>query len=168
MKKFNKERTDRLLEYAGKGDRGAISELRKLFNAKPFLWEQVGNMAFQAERSLVNLATGDNAVLKQATHKKLNAMKEELAGSAPTPLEQLLVERVVATWLQVHYADAIYAQNISAISLKQGDYYQERQDRAHRRFMSAIRTLAQIRRLLIPPVQVNIGNQQVNAAQVVT
>jgi len=164
----NEQRTARLLEYAGKGDRAAISELRELFNAKPSLWEIVGNLATQAECTLVKVASADNTLAKEAMYKKLKAMKEELAGSAPTPLEQLLVERVVACWFQVHYADVIYTQNMKGISLEQGNYYQQRQDRAHRRYMSAIRTLAQVRRLLIPPVQVNIGNQQVNAAQVIT
>jgi hypothetical protein len=31
-------------------------------------------------------------------------------GPDPSPLEKLLVGRVVAGWLQVHYADAPYAQ----------------------------------------------------------
>ncbi len=176
MKKFKtNDRTDReeqrvlrLLRYAGKGDRAAISELRELFNSKPAQWEMIGNMATQAECSLVKVASGDNKVVKEAIYKKLTAMKKELAGSAPTPLERLLVERVVACWLQVHYADFIYTQHMNKFTLEQGYYYQQRQDRAHRRYMSAIRTLAQVRRLLIPPVQVNIGNQQVNAAQVNT
>ena len=165
MKKFNQQKTAKLLEYAGKGDKAAISEMRKQFDAQPALREQVGNIAFQAEHSLVNLASGGNTVVKEATYEKLQAMKEDLAGSAPTPLEKLLVERVVLCWFQVHYIDTIYAQNMNTISPKQADYYQQHQDRAHRRYLSAIRTLAQVRRLLIPTVQVNIGNQQVNAAQ---
>ena len=38
------------------------------------------------------------------------------------------------------------------------------QDRAHRRYLSAIRTLAQVRRLLTPAVQINVGENQVNVA----
>jgi hypothetical protein len=48
------------------------------------------------------------------------------------------------------------------MSLDQGDYYQRHQDRAHKRYLSAVRALAQVRRLLTPAVQVNIGGQQVN------
>jgi len=158
----------KLIICAGNGDSEAISELRKMLNAKPPRWETLGNLATQAECSLVKVATGDNTVVNEAMYEKLSAMKEELDGVSPTPLERLLVDRVVACWLQVSYADVIYAQNMKDISLKQGDFYQERQDRAHRRYMSAIRTLAQVRRLLIPPVQVNIAAQQVNAAQVNT
>ena len=76
--------------------------------------------------------------------------------------ERLLVDRVVACWLQVHYADAVYAQGMKDLTFNQGDYYQRRQDRAHRRYLSAIRSLAQVRRLLSPSIQVNIAEQQIN------
>ena len=33
---------------------------------------------------------------------------------------------------------------------------------AHRRYLSAIRSLAQVRRLLSPSIQVNIAEQQIN------
>jgi len=80
------------------------------------------------------------------------------------PLEQLLVDRVVACWLQVQYADAIYAQNArkGEVTWTDGDYYQRCQDRAHRGYLWAIRSLAQVRRLLASTIQVNIAEQQIN------
>jgi hypothetical protein len=45
--------------------------------------------------------------------------------------------------------------------VSQGEYYQKRLDRAHRRHLSAIRTLAQIRKLA-PAVQINIAEKQIN------
>lgn len=155
-----------LIEKAERGDKAAVSMLKELFDEKHELWEEVGNLAIQAERAMVITAAGDNKLLKEALYRKLESMKEELAGPAPTPLELLLVERVLVCWLHAHYADTIYAQNMKDLSREWGDYYQRRQDRAQRRYLSAIRTLAQVRRLLIPAVQVNIGAQQVNVAQV--
>lgn len=52
----------------------------------------------------------------------------------------------------------------NTMSFQAGDYYQRRQDRGHHRYISAIRALAQVRQLLIPAVQVNVGGQQVNMA----
>ena len=153
----------RLRRLADKGDEKAMAELREELNARPYLWE-VGNVATQAEIALTKVITGGSKVLKEATNKKLADLKDELMGPAPTPLERLLVARVVVCWLQVHHADMIEAQNFQKVEL--GGYLQDRLDRAHRRYLSAIRTLAQVRRLLIPPVQVNIGNQQVNAAHI--
>lgn len=157
-----------LIQRGNEGDRRALSALREVFDEYPGLWEECGNLALQAERALVAMVAGENEVTQEAMSRKLAAMREELAGSEPTPLERLLVERVVACWFQVQYADAIYAQNVTngRMTFEQGDYYQRRQDRAHGRYLSAIRTLAQVRRLLTPPMQVNIGARQVNVAQV--
>jgi len=44
------------------------------------------------------------------------------------------------------------------------DYHLRRQDRAHRRFLTAMKTLATVRKLGLPVLQVNIGENQVNVA----
>jgi hypothetical protein len=49
------------------------------------------------------------------------------------------------------------------LSVSQADFQQRKVDRAHRRFLSALRTLAQIRKLALPSLMVNIArNQQIN------
>jgi hypothetical protein len=76
-------------------------------------------------------------------------------------LEQLQVERVVASWLQVQDADIRYAQ-AKNLSLEWSHYGQRRMDRAHRRFLTAVKTLARIRRLALPVLveQINGAAQQ--------
>jgi hypothetical protein len=78
-------------------------------------------------------------------------------------LETLLIGRVVTCWLQLHYWDVLAAQSTES-TLRQRDYLQRSQERAQRQYLSAIRSLAAVRRLLLPAVQVNIGAQQVNVA----
>jgi hypothetical protein len=70
--------------------------------------------------------------------------------------------QIVVWWLQMQYADALFTQNQGKVSLKLGDYQQRRQDRAARRDLAAIKALAQVRRLLVPVVQVNFAERQVN------
>ena len=94
----------------------------------------------------------------------LDAMGQELSGPEPSPLERLLVERIVMCWLHLYYAEAIYIQSMSELTLRQAEFHQKRITLAHNRYLSAIRTLAQVRRLGVPAVQVNIGEQQVNVA----
>jgi len=88
-------------------------------------------------------------------------MRIEVAGETPSPLEQLLAERVVATWLEVQLFSGLYAMGIKGGTLSQDDHRQKRLDRAHRRHLSAIRTLAQIRKIG-PAVQINIAEKQIN------
>ena len=77
-----------------------------------------------------------------------------LGKPSPVPLSQ-----------QVQDADVRYAQGQKDCTIAQSDYYQRRMDRAHRRFLSAVRTLAVVRRLALPVLlaQVNVAaKQQVN------
>ena len=162
----NKEwasRLSKLVDRTDKGDKAAVAELREFFDEAPSLWEQCGNLAVQAERAWVSLVDGGNPVVNEAFCKKLAKMRAELAGGESSPLERLLAERIAACWLQVQFADAKYAWSLNdGMSLEQGDYYQRCQERAHRRYISAIRALAQVRRLLAPAVQLNIAERQVN------
>jgi hypothetical protein len=118
----------------------------------------------EAEWSLIEKITKEKDLAsKEMMSFQLESMREEVAGSSPSPLERLLAERVVACWLQVQLFEGLYVQNIGNLTLKQADYYQKRLDRAHRRHLSAIKTLAQIRKLG-PAVQINIAEKQINTA----
>ena len=68
---------------------------------------------------------------------------------------------MVATWLLVQHLEALCAASFDDQALSQGDHYHKRLDRAHRRHLSAIRVLAQIRKLG-PAVQINIAEKQIN------
>jgi hypothetical protein len=56
-------------------------------------------------------------------------------------------------------ADTRYAQ-AKNLSIAWGEYYQQRMDRAHRRYLSAIKVLALVRKLAVPVLQVNIGRRK--------
>jgi len=110
-----------LLEKAGQGDEAALAELKSHLKDRPRDWEGicllVGDMAKQAERSLIKAAAGSNLLLLDAIRVKLDHMEAELLGPAPTPLERLLVQRIRASWLQLSYAENIYAQSMEGLTL---------------------------------------------------
>jgi hypothetical protein len=115
-----------------------------------------------AESVLIDHITKDKDLASQELLKhQLESMRIEVAGENPSPLERLLAERVVATWLEVQLFSGFYSANLGKLTLGQGDYHQKRLDRAHRRHLSAIRTLAQVRKLG-PAVQINIADKQIN------
>jgi hypothetical protein len=76
-----------------------------------------------------------------------------------------LAERAALCWFSVNQYEASYSQQRGELSLAQGEAQQRRIDRAHHRFLTAVRTLAQVRKLALPTLQVNIGANQVNVAQ---
>ncbi len=117
-----------------------------------------------AESVLIDHITEDKDLAsKELLKHQLESMRIEVAGENPSPLERFLAERVVATWLQLQLFEGLYATGMYSGTLSQDDHRQKRLDRAHRRHLSAVRTLAQIRKLG-PAVQINIAEQQINTA----
>ncbi|MGM0490291.1 MAG: hypothetical protein ACQESR_26490, partial [Planctomycetota bacterium] len=114
-----------------------------------------------------SMAGRDNLAFREGLKRKLAALRAELEGPNPTPTEKLLVDRGVACWLQVQDADVRYAQAGNA-SYQQANYHLKRQDRAHPRFLSAMKTLATVRKMGLPVLQVNVGENQVNVGNVMT
>jgi hypothetical protein len=149
-----------LLKRAESGDESTLPLIRKTLEDPQAAQLLGGDLAEQAIRSFVDAAAGKNLYFREAVLRKMELLRLELLGPNPTPLERLLVERVVACWLQVHDADIRYAQSQGNLTLAQGEYHQRRQDRAHKRYLSAIRTLALVRRLALPALQVNIAQKQ--------
>jgi hypothetical protein len=159
------QKCDQVIRRAQGGDASALPALREMLKQSVGLVDMLGgDLARQAEAALVVRAAGKNHALKEALYRKLDLLRAELSGPSPAPVERLLVERVVACWLQVHYADAIYSQGLENFSMEQAEHHQRRMDGAHRRYLSALRTLALVRKLALPVLQVNIARKQVNVA----
>jgi hypothetical protein len=136
-----------VLERARRGDAASLPALRAALDEHPEIWEQYGDLAAHALQSWLGLICGDDLSLKESLDRKLSEMTAELAGPAPSPLETLLVGRVVATWLQLHHADIVAARAVD-VSIRQADFAIGRQDSANRRHLQAIGALATVRRLL--------------------
>src|SRR5262249_52829859 len=149
-----------LLQRGMQGDRAVLPALRALLETDPRLWQDVRSVVTEVEQAWMQLLTGENLVTREIYLRQLQALKATLAGPTPTPLEQLLVERIALCWLQVQQADGLAAQHVS----QRTAWVEQRQDRAQARLLAAIKALAPVRKLLRPGalVQVNIAEQQVN------
>jgi hypothetical protein len=154
----------KLIQRCERGDTTAVPALRKLFVDLPDFVDACGaDLAAQAERHLITVAAGKNLAFKEALARKTAMLRSELAGSAPAPLERLLVERIVTCWLHLHDLQLRFIQSES-MPIARADYQQRAIDHAHRRYLSAIKTLATVRKLALPALQVNIARKQVNVA----
>ena len=143
------ERLQRLVERAEQGDASVMGELRAALDVNPWVWERYGDLAKQSQAAWLQLVAGRNLLLLESARRKAEQLRAELAGPAPSPLERLLVERVVACWLQVHYSDASYAQ-LKGNSPAQHTAALQRQNSAQQRYLQAVKALATVRKLLRP------------------
>ena len=154
-----------LLARAEQGAERALDLLKEKLDDS--FWLKAVNLGNLAEATLIRRMAGGekHLVVREVLERRLAAMKAEIAGPDPSPLEKLLADRIAFCWLALQQAENAY-QSADSLSLAQAAFAQKRIDAAHRRYMTAISTLAQVRRLQIPPTmtQVNIAEQQTNIA----
>ena len=158
------EQLQRLVERAEQGDEGVLGELRAALDVNPWVWQRYGDLAKQSQAAWLQLVAGRNLLLLESARRKAEQLRAELAGPAPSPLERLLIERIVATWLQVHYSDASYAQ-LKGTNPAQHTAALQRQNSAQQRYLQAVKSLATVRKLLRPaptPVEIatRLGSQE--------
>jgi hypothetical protein len=155
-----------LSEKAEAGEKGARRELRRAIrNSTPEVVAKASDIARKGHKILIGTAAGGDPLMEEALSARLGLMRTQLAGEDPTPLETLLAERVVSCWLLVELLEAL-----TSAQLQNGEHMRGKrvsdsflhfvlrwQERAHRRYLSAIRELARVRKLQsgTPGVQYN-------------
>ena len=104
---------------------------------------------------------------KATIRRELKRFAANLAGPSPNGLEKTLADVAATAWLALRTYEAHYAaasESGGSLTLHQSEHAQRRIDRAHRRLLATVRSLATVRRLGVPAIQVNVARQQVNVA----
>lgn len=136
---------------ANSGDKNAIAALHtELAGANGnAIMGVFGDLAFQAEESLLVAMLGEQEGAKTCVREKMKQMRKELGWDESSALECILIERIVATWLDLYFAELVCNQ-WTVGSSPEAKYKQHRIDRAHRRHLSAVKMLATVRKLTLP------------------
>lgn len=152
------------------GDERAAKALIAAYDKVPRLWERITMLQDNAERSWLDLMLPDSPDTKfprAALRRELDRRRQEVAGEEASPLERVLAERVALCWIQATHADTQYAQRLATpggITLKESEFLHRRCERASRQLLRAVQTLATVRKLLAPTIQVNVAEKQINVA----
>ena len=147
-----------LIRLAYRGDPAGLPLVKEMVKRPEFVENFGGNFARNIETQLVESLSGDDLVYRECLLKKMETLRKELEGDKPTAIERLLAERCVACWLHTSYADML---SFRTRETRASEEYQKRQDSAHKRYLAALRTLATVRKLALPAIQVNLAKQQV-------
>jgi hypothetical protein len=145
------ERLKELVRRAQEGDTSILPELRQFLDLNPSVWQVGGDLAVQAQGAWLRLLAPKDLLFRESVERKMDALRAELAGPSSSPLEGLLIERVVACWMQTLYADTAYAQlhgKQTTPAVRQE--LMRRQESSQRRYLAAIGRLAAVRKLLKP------------------
>src|SRR5262249_14757191 len=124
-------------------------------------------MDYWAIGSLIDWAAAKKASgeTKNGLRAELDKLAADFAGPSPTPTERVLAQTAAISWFAFRLHEVKYVGSVtseSGMSLQQSEQAQRRMERAHRRMLSTLKTLATIRRLAIPALQINVARQQVN------
>jgi hypothetical protein len=155
-----------LVDRAHEGDRTALPALREALK-DPAVVDRWGDLPRHTQQHLVAQAGGGSLLYRESLPRKLELLRAELAGANPTPVERLLVERVLTCWLFLTGLEAGYVSlrgRPEGIPLAQDAHYERCMASAQTRYLAAIKTLAVVRKLAVPVLQVNIARRQVNVA----
>jgi hypothetical protein len=110
-----------------------------------------------------------NDKTKEALKEELSEVAADLAGHSESAAELVLARVAAMSWFVLRLHEAQYgdcATSEGGLTIVQSEHQQRRIDRAHRRLMSTLKTLATVRRLAIPALQINVARQQVNQLNV--
>lgn len=120
-----------------------------------------GSPAVWLPNSLARKTARDDQLIREAVLAKIAKVQRDLEGPDPAPIVKLLVERAAICRFAVHSFEQSY-ENAGGTNLNEAEYHQRPIDRAHRRFLSVLETLARVRKPAPPALQVNIAKNQVN------
>ena len=120
-----------------------------------------GDLAAHVRRMILD-RINFSSVIRDVLEAKVKRMAADLAGPEPTAVERLLAERIAADWL--HLQSLEHFRSLPKLDVPSATHYDKCLDRAHARYLSALKTLATVRKLAVPALQVNIARKQVNVA----
>lgn len=162
-KPLEERTTHELMELAAKGDAKACKLYFTRLEAEGGLDRVIELLAGSAQ---INAHSHESLLVEEAFRRKMKQMRQELGADTGTALERLLIERVVLCWFHLHNTEVNYAaKSKGSLRLELAVHLEKSLDRAEQRYQNAVKSLAIVRRLQIPAVQVNIGEKQINIVQ---
>ncbi len=157
-----------LSERAEGGDKAARRELRRAVReSAPEVVARCSDIARTYRRFLAKTASGKDPLVEEAFVRRAELLAAEVAGENASPLEVLLAERIASLWalteLQEALMSAYYGGNAKNVPPSSIVQMAKLQESTNRRFLAAIKTLAQVRKLqagtpaAVFNTQINLG-----------
>jgi hypothetical protein len=154
-----------LSERVEDGDKNARKELRKaLRESAAEVISRASDIGRRGRWVLIKTIARD-PLTEEALVARLDLMRAEVAGHDPSPLEVLLTERICSLWLLIEVLECLVSAQLSADLPKEQrtgmSFLRDIlkwQESASRRYLAALKTLAQVRKLQsgIPGSQTNV------------
>jgi hypothetical protein len=139
-------------ERAKGGNVALLKGLRSLLESHPDFVQRYGDLARRAERAWIALAAGNDPYFQETIAHSAEAQRAELTRPGASPIEKLLVERVVACGMQVNYFSTTEANALNdGETPKQLQFRAKRLAQAQKMYLAALGALATFQKLTPVP-----------------
>ena len=134
-----------MLQRARQGNQDVLPEVRAWLE-RSGVWRQFGDLGHQAREAWLRLIARNDLVLRESLLRKLNDLLAELTPVEPTPIERLVIDRVLANWLRLHFAELAATQAMNRPKL--AEFWDKRQSHAECAYLASLGALTTMRKFL--------------------
>jgi hypothetical protein len=134
---------DELVENAASGDEAAVDELRRVLRGNPAIYRVLGDLGRHVQMSLIDAAAPNSVEIRESLKLTMDNLRRELLDDGESALEQLLVELVIASLLDVAILRIGFSQPHPKETHKRR--WERRLDGALKRHLAAVAALAELR-----------------------
>jgi hypothetical protein len=141
-----------------------IRAIHKFLQEYPEFCQIVFNTAQATRKRIVQDWVVDE-IAQAAIEGQIDYMRKEMGYPAAPIMEQMLIDSIVTAWLRLQYVDyAVAAKMGREFNMRQMEYWHKYLAAAQRNYLAACESLAKIRKMKLPNIQLNIGDKQINVA----
>jgi hypothetical protein len=144
---------------------GLLEELREMGRRHPqeLIEETGGDLARQSWEGIAEILEPCSDSAREGLLCKVRQLRAEMAGPKPSAVEWHLADAAALSWVDYHRCVRERHELSGQHNLQYFAYYDQRVDRAHKRFIRTLKALAAVRKIDLTAVQINIdGSMKVD------
>ena len=169
---ISNEDADKLMELvsraykAKKPKKEDLNEIRKLLIDHPEFCKAIFGAVEVVQTEIIkSMIGGEQEVPTVALEEYTLSVRDEMGYHDAPIMEKLLIENIVTCWLRMNSCEMQLAYRMKGShSITVLEFWERRLSMAQRRYLAACESLAKIRKMAIPALQLNIGDKQINVA----
>ena len=140
-----------------------LASIRELLAKDKDVWKATGDLGQQIRSRAVSYLGESNTLAQESVAAGVDKMRKNLAEKDANQLERLAIEQILTCWVHCDVVGMKLQSNTQGKhSMSEGMYWEKRYHLAQARLSRSMELLGKLRRLRIPNVQVNIGENQIN------
>ena len=157
----------KVIERAYKAKKPAKEDLqtiRKFLIDYPEFCRAVFSMTEATQQQIIKNWVNDE-VAKTAVEEHVVYVRDEMGYHDAPVMEKMLIDNIVTAWLRVQWLDYLVAAKMAGeFRIPAMEFWQKSLAIAQKNYLTSCETLAKIRKMRLPNIQLNIGEKQINVA----